>query len=140
MPRPTGARRVTARGIGMSSSFEPCESHLSVILDTGTRVIPLIMQASAPGVLDEPGLLNQPQELGSSSWIVTVYNNDHNTYDEVMTVLIVATGCTAREAFIETWEIDHLGKSVVHQSGENECLQIAEIISTIGIRVEVTEE
>ncbi|MHB8635993.1 MAG: ATP-dependent Clp protease adaptor ClpS [Fimbriimonadaceae bacterium] len=77
---------------------------------------------------------------GNRDWNVTVYNNDNNTYDEVITILIAATRCSIEEASIETWEIDHLGKSVVHLAEAPECHTVAAVISTIGIRVEVLEE
>lgn len=77
---------------------------------------------------------------GGGGWIVTVFNNEHNTYEEVITVLMAATGCTSEEAYIETWEIDHLGKSVVHFSSEEECHEVGAAIGSIGIRVEVGPE
>jgi hypothetical protein len=73
-------------------------------------------------------------------WIVTVFDNDVNTYDQVMLVLMRATQCTSEEAYIEAWEIDHYGKCVVHKAGENECKRAAEIIATIGIKVEASPE
>lgn len=73
-------------------------------------------------------------------YLVVVYNNEHNTYDEVMFILQLATQCDEEEAAIETWEIDHLGKSVVHCSSEAECTAAAAIIRTIGIRVEVIKD
>jgi ATP-dependent Clp protease adaptor protein ClpS len=73
-------------------------------------------------------------------WTVTVYNNDDNTYHEVMFILMCATGCAEEEAEIETWEIDHLGKSVVHFGEVDECQKVASVIATIGIYVEVREE
>ena len=72
--------------------------------------------------------------------MVVVYNNETNTYDEVIMVLMAATGCSAEEAYIETWEIDHFGKCAVHYAPETECLCAAGIIARIGIKVEVTEE
>ena len=72
--------------------------------------------------------------------MVTVFNNEYNTYEQVITILIVATRCTPEEASIETWEIDHLGKCNVHFAGEQECRDAAAIISQIGIRVEVAPE
>lgn len=74
------------------------------------------------------------------TWMVTVYNNDSNTYEEVMTVLMLATGCCSEEAYIEAWEIDHYGACVVHRSDENECRGAAEVIAVIGIKVEATPE
>lgn len=73
-------------------------------------------------------------------WIVVVYDNDKNSFEEVIMILVLATGCTLEEAEIETWEVHHLGKSVVHSAGEEECRKVAEVIQTIGIRVEVIKE
>ena len=76
---------------------------------------------------------------GFGGWIVTVYNNEVNTYDEVIMILMVATGCSMDEAYMETWEIDRLGKSVVHHAAKEECEQAASIITKIGIRVQVSQ-
>lgn len=95
---------------------------------------------AAPGVIERPELVPAPQQTDRGQWLVTVYNNDHNTYEEVMTILMIATQCDADEAYVEAWEIDHMGFCVVHQGKEDRCRQAAQIISTIGIRVEVTED
>lgn len=96
------------------------------------------LNSSAPGTLLEPEILESGPGVGR--WIVTVYDNDENTYEEVLEILMRATGCDLDEAWTETWEIDNLGRSVVHHGNEDECRAVAEIISTIGIRVEVSEE
>lgn len=90
------------------------------------------------GVVEAPEI--ESTGTGRGGWLVTVYNNDTNTYDEVIFILMVATGCDEEEAYIETWEIDHLGQSVVHVADEPECCRVAGIIATIGIRVEVSED
>lgn len=89
----------------------------------------------APGILRD--LESVGQDSPEPSWQVVVYDTDVNTYEEVMTVLMIATGCDAEEAYMEAWEIDHLGHSIVHSAAEEECRAAAEIISTIGIPVEV---
>ena len=38
---------------------------------------------------------------------------------------------------METWEVHHTGRSVVHHGDRNECERAAAIIATIGIRVAV---
>ena len=94
---------------------------------------------SAPEILERP--LEEVQGPGTGGgYIVTVYNNEHNTYDEVMMILMVATECDAEEAYMETWEIDHLGKSVVHRACEKDCLSAADVIASIGIEVQVSED
>ena len=93
--------------------------------------------ASAPGVLDRPDI---GDTSNGSGWIVTVYDNDKNTVDQVIGILVEATGCSLDEAEMETWEIHHLGRSTVHHGGQNECEKVATTIRRIGIRVTVTEE
>lgn len=88
----------------------------------------------------ERPVFDQDSSTQSESWIVVVYNNEHNTYDEVMMILMAATHCNEEEAYIETWEIDHLGKSVVHVAGQDECEKVASVIREIGIKVEVISE
>jgi hypothetical protein len=93
---------------------------------------------SSPHILENPEI--EEMNSGFGHWIVTVYNNDTNTYEEVITILMIATSCDLDEASIETWEIDNLGRSVVHHGQEEQCREAADIIAQIGIRVEVSEE
>jgi ATP-dependent Clp protease adapter protein ClpS len=76
---------------------------------------------------------------GGRGWVVTVFDNDYNTWEEVMTILQVATGCGVEEAYMETWEIHHQGLSVVHCADKEECERVAAIIVRIGIKVTVSE-
>ena len=84
-------------------------------------------------------------EIGDSStrlgrWMVGIYNNDYNSMDEVVAILMRATGCDLQEAIIETWEADTFGKASVHFAAKPECEQIAQTIATIGVRTEVCLE
>ena len=84
----------------------------------------------------------KPDDLSTKGegWIVTVFDNESNSYDEVMSVLMRATCCTSEEAYIEAWEIDHYGKCIVHTAGQTECESAANVIATIGIKVEATPD
>lgn len=93
---------------------------------------------ASPGILENP--VETPLEQRDGGWLVTVFDNDTNTIEEVMLILMIATQCSQEEASIETWEIHHLGKSVVHHAGEAECRRVAEVIGTIGIEVTVTKD
>jgi ATP-dependent Clp protease adapter protein ClpS len=81
------------------------------------------------------------EELGSGAgeWMVIVFDNPINTWDQVIRILQRATGCTLEEAEMETWEVHHLGKSVVHHADKEECERVAAIIRTIGIDVAVDQ-
>lgn len=78
-----------------------------------------------------------PLELQDPPFRVTVFDNSVNTYEEVIAILQLATGCSTDEAYIEAWEIDHFGQCVVHRASQGECADVAKIIGKIGIRVEV---
>ncbi len=87
-----------------------------------------------------PDLERRESGPGEGEFVVIVFDNPVNTFEEVEQILRVATGCTLREAKLETWEVHHLGKSVVHHASEEECQRVAAVIRTIGIKVEVVEE
>ena len=104
----------------------------------------MIEQVRTTGLTRAAGPVESPERESTQSpqkgeqWIVTVYNNDVNTYEEVITVLMLATACDAEEAYIEAWEIDHFGCCVVHRADETECRGAAEVIAMIGISVEAS--
>jgi ATP-dependent Clp protease adaptor protein ClpS len=87
-----------------------------------------------------PERIAEERVTRGEGWIVTVFDNDHNTYEQVMQILMIATGCNSEEAYIEAWEIDHYGRCIVHKACETECKKAAEVIATIGIQVEATPD
>jgi ATP-dependent Clp protease adaptor protein ClpS len=89
--------------------------------------------------LEQPSL-SEATQVQLESWVVVVYDNDENTAEEVISILLIATHCSMEEAEIETWEVHHLGKSVVHHGEKDECDTVAQVIRQIGIRVEVINE
>ncbi len=95
---------------------------------------------SLPAIIERPEVEQLDTGSGGEGWIVTVYNNEFNTWQEVITILMAATGCHFDEAYLETWEIDNLGRSVVHHGEEEDCRSVGRIIAEIGIRVEITAE
>lgn len=101
------------------------------------------MRISAPSRMNIqllPEVHQQDPDLGDGEFVVVVFDNDHNTFEEVTSILMQATRCSLQEAEIETWEVHHLGKSVVHHGSEGECERAASVIRTIGIKVEVRLE
>ena len=86
-----------------------------------------------------PDLTEDPVSDSIGDHIVIVFDNDFNTWDEVITILQKATGCSLEEAENETWEVHNLGRSVVHHGDRDECHRAATIIRTIGIKVTVEQ-
>lgn len=89
--------------------------------------------------IDRPTPIEQGPATGDGGHVVIVFNNDYNTFDEVIHILQVATGCPRSEAEMETWEIHNRGRSLVHHGDLEECNRAAAIIRSIGLRVTVEE-
>ncbi len=68
---------------------------------------------------------------------VRIIDNDYNTYEQVMQVTMLALGIREEQAFVIAWEVDHLGSCVVAHAPKEEAEEIAGLIRTIGIEVQV---
>jgi ATP-dependent Clp protease adaptor protein ClpS len=89
-------------------------------------------------ILDPIYLEDTGQGLGR--WMVVIFNNETNTFDEVMEILMRATGCDAEEAYMEMWEAHTYGKAPVHFAAQSECESVAGVIATIGVETSVCRE
>ena len=89
-------------------------------------------QAVLPVVIESP--------TSTGRWMVVIFNNDHTSIEDVITIIMRSTGCSAQEAFIEAWEAHHYGKSSVHFAKRTECEIVAGMISSIGVQTEVRRE
>ncbi len=68
---------------------------------------------------------------------VRIIDNDHNTYQEVMEVTMLALGIDEEQAFAVAWEVDHLGSCAVAHGPYDAAQTMANLIKTIGIEVQV---
>ncbi len=78
--------------------------------------------------------------VGTGRWMVVIFNNDTTSEDDVVRVLMRATGCDAQEAEIEMWEAHTFGKASVHFSSKTVCEEAAAVIQTVGVKTEVAPE
>lgn len=97
-----------------------------------STVIKMAQIAQSPVIIEDA--------LGSGRWMVVLFNNDVNTFDQVIEILMRATGCGTQEAFVEAWEAHHFGKTPVHFAELSECEIVAHMISSIGLKTEVRRE
>jgi ATP-dependent Clp protease adaptor protein ClpS len=79
-------------------------------------------------------------EVSTNRWMVTLFNDDVTPIYSVIRILIQATKCSQEEAAIETWEAHNFGKAQVHFASEEECRMVANVISSIGVKTEVSPE
>ena len=68
---------------------------------------------------------------------VRIIDNDHNTYQEVIDVSMLALGIDEEQAFAVAWEVDHLGSCAVAHGPYEAAQTVADLIRTIGIEVQV---
>ncbi len=73
-------------------------------------------------------------------YATVIFNNDTNSFDEVVLAIMRATGCSLQEAYMETWEADHYGKANIHFGTQVACCAVAAIVSQIGVRTLVQPE
>jgi ribosomal protein L7/L12 len=86
----------------------------------------------------EPEIIES--EVGSGRWQVVMFDNDHTPIEEVIKIVMSSTGCGLEEATTEVWETQTYGKAPVHFSDRSECEIVAVMISSIGVKTEVSRE
>jgi len=73
----------------------------------------------------------------SDEYCIIVYNNDVNTFEEVISILCLALQITRDRAELYAWDVHLLGQARVYYGSSIDCEYRAAIISKIGIRTEV---
>jgi ATP-dependent Clp protease adapter protein ClpS len=81
-----------------------------------------------------------PGAGGRGRWALVIFNNESNSFEDVIFILMKATGCDVQEATIETWEAHHYGKAMVHFGDKSECEAAARVVQSIGVQTEVRPE
>jgi ATP-dependent Clp protease adaptor protein ClpS len=72
---------------------------------------------------------------------VIVHNNDFNTFDEVIKILMKAVpGITFEQAVAYTYEIHNSGAAVPYTGPKEQAEAVAGVIRTIGIKVTVERD
>ena len=92
-----------------------------------------------PGIKTE-SQQSQQDSAYSGRYAAIIFNNDSNSFEEVIDIIMTATACGMEEAQIETWEAHTYGEAPVHFASETECARVAATIASIGVRTEVRKE
>ena len=106
-----------------------CDFTNSLYLYTGRRFSPVRVNSEPPGDANHAD--------DDEVYEVRVIDNDYNTYREVMDITMLALHIPEQEAYAIAWEVDHNGSCVVAYGPRRDAEEIASIIRTIGIVVEV---
>lgn len=77
------------------------------------------------------------EEQIDSPWRVILYNDDIHTFDEVITQLIKATGCSIGRAEELTWQVHLEGNACVFEGAFEECFRVQGVLKEIHLTTEI---
>lgn len=75
-------------------------------------------------------------DIGLTSRVL-LFNDDWHTFDEVITQLIVATGCTFEKARDLAFEVHVKGKAIVFNGAMKECLKVSSVLEEIALHTQI---
>jgi ATP-dependent Clp protease adapter protein ClpS len=91
----------------------------------------------ASTILPNPVDSNQEND-SDDEYCIICYNNETNTFDQVIAILSSALNIDIHRAEMHAWDIHLLGKANVYYGSQADCEQKAKVISSIGIKTEVS--
>lgn len=74
---------------------------------------------------------------GGEPWRTVLFNCACHTFDEVENIVMKATRCTLSRARQISNEVHTRGSAVVYDGPRERCEAVADVIASIGLRVEV---
>lgn len=75
-------------------------------------------------------------DIGLTSRVL-LFNDDWHTFDEVITQLMVATGCTFEKARDLAFEVHVKGKAIVFNGAMKECLKVSSVLEEIALHTQI---
>jgi len=83
-----------------------------------------------------PDLFDETTHSLLSDYIVIVFDNEYNTWEEVIGILQKATGCSLDAAEAITYEAHLTGRAIAYNGTQEECERVAGILRQIRLQVE----
>lgn len=68
---------------------------------------------------------------------VLLFNDDHHTFDEVISQVCKATGCSGEKGESIAWEVHTMGKALVFEGDLIECLRVSSVLEEIALHTQV---
>ena len=72
-------------------------------------------------------------------WMTILHNCDCHSFEQVVTQLQKAIGCSEPEGWEIAWQVHNTGKAVVKIGPEAECVRVGNILAAIGLIVTVVQ-
>lgn len=68
---------------------------------------------------------------------VILFNDNIHTFDDVITQLIKAIGCSSERAEAYAWEVHTKGKACVFVGDIEKCLKVSSVLEEIGLHTQI---
>lgn len=103
------------------------------------RAIPYASEPAspAPALETEVAVDVEEEERTDEPWRVILYNDEIHTFDEVISQIIKATGCSTAKAEKLAWEVHTNGKAAVYEGSFEECFQVQSVLREIQLVTEI---
>ena len=77
------------------------------------------------------------EERIATPWRVILYNDEIHTFDEVISQLIKATGCSSSQAEKTAWQVHLEGKAVAYEGEFEACFRVQGVLREIQLVTEI---
>lgn len=100
-------------------------------------------EPDAPAPTKDPDVLveEKPKETSGTGsdnpWRVILFNDEVHTFDEVISQLVKATGCSTPRAEQLAWQVHTKGKASVYEGDFEKCFQVQGVLREIQLVTEI---
>ena len=88
---------------------------------------------------NKPDLFTEELDTVSNAFPskVILFNDNIHTFDDVISQLIKAIGCSSERAEAYAWEVHTKGKACVFVGDIEKCLKVSSILEEIGLHTQI---
>ena len=109
---------------------------ITVSRDFAERVRQAFMGSFGIDLPDTETLLAEAVDVMLPSKVI-LYNDEEHTFDEVISQLMKATGCSMGKAQELAFEVDGCGLACVFEGDMGDCLQVSSILEEIALHTQI---
>lgn len=107
------------------------------MFSTAQHIDELVMSDMETEEITKKKKEEEVEDSVNTPWRLILYDDDIHTFDEVISQLRKATGCSLSEAEEMTWKVHNEGKATVHEGEFEECLRIDSVLKEIQLVTEI---
>lgn len=107
---------------------------------SGMRAVCAAIPKAAPETASPDVEVMEKEEDGTDTdnpWSVVLFNDEVHTFQEVITQLVKATGCTSSKAEKLAWTVHTKGKATVYEGSFQECFDVQSVLNEIDLVTEI---